>query len=458
MTATPLQIAPRATTGGLLRPVFSMLQRRALRSIAAFIIVFLAGLALILWYLQVQLTAELRTSILDTEGVPAALALAALWMTVGIVTAALLSLFFIRRQVTNPVAELARLSEAVSEGQLSVPFRPSATNDEVGRLSRATGTMIAELRELATTMRDSAAETNRLARKIAEASRVVASSAHQNATLADEASQNAAARQQNLVDLTSGAARITDTFGSLRDAMDEMVMRERRLRDVAEENRARLDDNSKALDSLTSDSLASAEAIAGLAAAVEEIRAFLSLMQKISRQSKLLALNAAMEAARAGEQGEGFAVVAAEVRRLAASSAEAAQRTDTLVKSMVENVERARDCTARTVTTARGVLDTTVAGRRTFSNVEYTAAEAQEWTSRVGLTISDAAALAGEMSERLNQIAKEAVSFVRTMKSVAMAGDEQSRAMQDIAAGASELSGSATRISELVAVFKLGDS
>jgi methyl-accepting chemotaxis protein len=318
--------------------------------------------------------------------------------------------------------------------------------------------MISELRELAGMMRDSAAETTVLARKITDASQAAASTAHQNAATADDLSRAANARQQTVIELTSGAGKITETFAALREASEEALRRERRLRVAVEEKGSRLDESSRALDSLTSDSLASAEAIGGLAAAVEEIRAFLTLVQKISRQSKLLALNAAMEAARAGEQGEGFAVVAGEVRRLAASSAEAAQRTDALVKTMVENVERARDCTARTVNTARGVLDMTAAGRRTFSNAEFSAQEAEEWRLRVETIIAEAAELAATMSERLNQIAKETVTFVRTMKLIAVASDEQSRAIADIAGGANELSGAASKISGLVATFKLGDS
>jgi len=439
--------------------MLSMLQRRALyRMIVPISAIFIVGLALIAWHLHSLLTPDVRAQILDIPQFRATLLLAAAW-TLGLVIILMIeTMYFIRHQVTGPVAEMARLSEAVGRGQLSVPYQPYESNDEVGRLSRATVAMVAELNKLAASMKERAEETAGRARSIADSARSVATSTRQNAAVADELSATASTRQQALIDLASSAGRMTETFSSLRESREEGLRRERRLRDVAEENRARLDDNSRALDSLTTDSLASAEAISDLALAVEEIRAFLSLVQKISRQSKLLSLNAAMEAARAGEQGEGFAVVAGEVRRLAASSAEAAQRTDALVKTMVENVERARDCTTRTVTTARGVMETTLVGRRTLSNVEYSAKEAEEWTVRVETTLAQAAELVASMSERLNQIAKETVPFSRTMKSVATASDEESRAITEIASGAIDLTTSAARLSELASTFRTAGS
>lgn len=453
-----MDIAPRATTGGLLRPMLSMLQRRALAVLATVASVFLVGFAVLAWRLHSLLTPELRASILDTPGVRTTLILLFVWILGAIIARTLAVMYFIRNQVTNPVAALARLSEAVGAGELSIPFHPSSANDEVGRLSRATAAMITELRELAATLRESAAETTRLAQKITDASQLVASASHQNAVTLDELGKHGSARHRVILDLVSGASQMMENFGSLREASEEGLRRERRLRSVAEENRMRLDENSRALDSLTTDSLASVEAIGGLALAVDEIRAFLTLVQKISRQSKLLALNAAMEAARAGEQGEGFAVVAAEVRRLAASSAEAAQRTDALVKTMVDNVERAQECTSRTVTTARGVMETMLLGRRVFTKVEYSAKEAEEWSGRVEGTIAEAARLATSMSERLTAIAREMDAALKTAKLVVVSSDEQSRAIADIAAGASELTRAANQVSALVSTFKLGDS
>ena len=52
-----------------------------------------------------------------------------------------------------------------------------------------------------------------------------------------------------------------------------------------------------------------------------------------------MVLNAAVEAARAGEQGCGFAVVASEVRSRSTWSAEAANRTKSLIGTTVEQVE-----------------------------------------------------------------------------------------------------------------------
>ncbi|MBA3467812.1 MAG: methyl-accepting chemotaxis protein [Gemmatimonadaceae bacterium] len=458
MTATSYSPPPRNAAAGLLKPLLGKLQLRALRIVVIFGVVFLGGLILFLIRLTSLLTPDLRASLLSVDGVPSTLFLALLWLVGSVIVTSAIILSFIKRHVSGPAAELARIHEAVAGGDLSVAYAPGLRNAEVDRLSGSTVAMLSHLRSVAGDMRDATTDNSRLTAQIALASQSVAASAREGAATSSVLSRDVTQRERAVHELATGATRLGELSGEIRVIVGEGMKRDRALRTVAVENRVRLDETSAALESLTTNALASAEAIEGLSSAVDEIRAFLSLVQKISRQSKLLALNAAMEAARAGEHGEGFAVVATEVRRLASSSAEAAERTTSLVKEMLERVQSSRESTTRTVTTVQQVLESTRAGRKSFADVEEGVLDAQGWSEKVENTVAETGQLIDSMTQRINTLAQGTSAFARAIHHVASTRDEQSRGLSDLASSATELSDASRRLTQLAATFRLSSS
>lgn len=80
----------------------------------------------------------------------------------------------------------------------------------------------------------------------------------------------------------------------------------------------------------------SAEVINRLGARAVSIGSILGVIEDVTDQTSLLALNAAILAAQAGEHGKGFAVVAAQIRDLANRTAASTQEIGTLIQTVQE--------------------------------------------------------------------------------------------------------------------------
>ena len=113
----------------------------------------------------------------------------------------------------------------------------------------------------------------------------------------------------------------------------------------------------KAVESMVGDVNETATLMQNVNTETKEMSSMIAVIAKIAQQTNMLSLNASIEAAKAGQHGRGFAVVAQEVRNLAKSSDEAAERIAKLVTGASQKIDTGASLSKRVKTTLVDIME-----------------------------------------------------------------------------------------------------
>jgi methyl-accepting chemotaxis protein len=363
--------------------------------------------------------------------------------------------------------EMASVSMAVAEGDLTVEVVPRSKRDTLGN---AFLRMSHGLQDLVRTTRDSAGQVSAGSNQVAGAADESAKVSVQASSAIEEVTSTMHEMSINVQNVVKNTQVQASSVAETSASIDQMVTSIQRVADTAKvlldiANRSReevvtgIQTMEKATDGLNRTNQAiqsSAEIINILGHRADDIGKIIEVIDDLAEQTNLLALNAAIEAARAGEHGLGFAVVADEVRKLAEKSTQSTKEIADLIQSIqrearqaVENMERS----TRIVEEGLNLGNDLGSALHKISNV---VTEVYKFSQEIGAATNEQSVGSSQIAKatsRLTEITQEINSAVEEQASgaqaVVRAMDKMRELVQQSASSSTELSAAAEQMLKL---------
>jgi twitching motility protein PilJ len=327
----------------------------------------------------------------------------------------------------NQEAILRLLDEmgSLAEGDLTV--KATVTEDITGAIADSINFAVDALRSLVTTINETAVQ-------VAAAAQETQATAIHLAEAAEHQAQQINSASAKITEIATNIDQVSKNSAESADVANRSVQ-------IAAKGAEVVRQTIQGMDNIRDQIQETSKRIKRLGESSQEIGSIIELINDISEQTNILALNAAIQAASAGEAGRGFAVVADEVQRLAERASNATKRIETLVGTIQSDTNEA-------VSSMEQTTAEVVAGARLAEDAGLALGEIEKVSG-------DLAGLIQGISDSARQQSAAATNITSTMNVIQEITTQTSQGASQTAESIGNLAQLAADLRRSVADFKL---
>ncbi len=359
---------------------------------------------------------------------------------------------------TDRMSEGARVQQDATEQTASVVNEMVASIKGVAENTQDMSRAATDISSSAAQMASSIEEVARSAVALAAAVEDTAASIEEMTSSIKQVSENTDALSTS-ADETS--ASITEMSASVKEveqrARDSARLAEQVSRAAAERGMAAAEESIRGMQNIKNAVEATAAVVNRLGKRSQEIGQILKVIDEVTDQTGLLALNAAILAAQAGEHGKGFAVVAEEIKDLAERTAASTQEIATLIASVRDETAESVQAMDRGLAAVEAGVDLAGVAREVLVQVTAEAQQAAETARAIEKTTAEQAKgvaliteTAGENAAQVEQIARALQEQRKGTERIAQAAEQMREITRQVKTATHEQSASSRLIAASV--------